>query len=218
MKRYHLLLAICVTVGIVFAGCEQNESMNSKHKGHEYVDLGLSVKWATCNVGADNPWNLGDFFAWGETEPKGGTYNYKWYDSEGGYTKYCDIDNKFFLDTADDAAIANWGGDWRMPTYGELQELVTNCIWTETIQKGVLGYNVRGENGNSIFLPKTNENTVDHLNGCDYWSCVLDQEYDDPEYSCAYYLDIEDINLKVECRWCNSFWRSHGCLVRPVYP
>ena len=206
-------------VGIVFAGCEQNDSMNSKHKGHEYVDLGLSVKWATCNVGADNPWNLGDYFAWGETEPKGDTYNYKWYDPDYSYTKYCDIDDKFFLDAIDDAATANWGGDWRMPTYGELQELVANCIWTETIQKGVLGYNVRGANGNSIFLPKINENTMDYLNGCGYWSCVLDQEYNDPEYACAYYLDIEeDINLKGECRWCYSFWRSFGCLVRPVYP
>ena len=220
MKKFYLLAI--VTVGILFTGCEDDSTISSgKHKGHEFVDLGLTVKWATCNVGADNPWDLGDFFAWGETKPKTEFTRdtYKWYESGEGWKKYCSTDNKFFLDATDDAATANWGGNWRMPTYGELQELVTNCTWTETIQKGILGYNVRGANGNSIFLPKTNDNTVDYLNGCGYWSCVLDQEYDDPEYSCAYYLDIEeDINLKGECRWCYSFWRPYGCLVRPVYP
>ena len=100
-----------------------------------YVDLGLSVEWATCNVGANNAWEVGDYFAWGETEPKE-TYtwaNYKWaatnYDE---LTKYCSqvefgldgfTDDKIILDSADDAAHVNLGGKWRMPSEQEWKEL-----------------------------------------------------------------------------------------------
>jgi hypothetical protein len=129
---------------------------------HEYVDLGLSVKWATCNVGATKPEEYGDYFAWGETTPKD-AYDwstYKW--CNGGpstQTKYCTnssygtVDNKTTLDLSDDAACANWGGSWRMPTRAEQDELRNNCTWTWTTQNGVNGYKVTGTNGNSIFLP-----------------------------------------------------------------
>lgn len=132
---------------------------------HEYVDLGLpsGTKWATCNVGADSPEEYGDYFAWGETTPKE-VYNwstYKWCNgSETALTKYCTksdygiVDNKTVLDLADDAANANWGGNWRMPTDAELIELKDNCTWKWATQKGVNGYKVISKkNGNSIFLP-----------------------------------------------------------------
>ena len=139
-------------------------SNNSRtENGHAYVDLGLSVKWATCNVGATKPEEYGDYFAWGETQPKS-TYNrttYKWCrGSSNTQTKYNTnssfgtVDNKITLDLSDDAATANWGGSWRMPTRAEQDELRNNCTWTWTTQNGVNGYKVTSKsNGNSIFLP-----------------------------------------------------------------
>ena len=124
--------------------------------GHEYVDLGLSVKWATCNVGANSPEEYGDYFAWGETSTKE-TYDYdncptsRLSISELQSQGY--IDSEGNLTSQYDAATANWGGDWRMPTYGELNELRNRCTWTWMTQNGVYGCKVGGPNGNSIFLP-----------------------------------------------------------------
>lgn len=115
---------------------------------YEYVDLGLSVNWATCNVGATKPEEYGDCFAWGETSPKN---DYNWFTYKycnGSYTtmtKYCNIssygyngftDDKTTLELSDDAARANWGGKWRMPTQAEFNELLnsSNCTWTWTTQ------------------------------------------------------------------------------------
>lgn len=149
----------------------------------EYVDLGLSVKWATFNVGACKPEGYGSYFAWGETQPKS-TYDwstYKW--CRGSYntlTKYCtlssygNVDNKTTLELIDDAAHANWGGDWRMPTKAEQDELREQCTWTWTTQNGVEGYKVTSKsNGNSIFLPDAGVREGSKSNGLDsgsYWS------------------------------------------------
>ena len=138
--------------------------------GHEYVDLGLSVKWATCNVGADKPEDYGDYYAWGETEPKDFYFwsTYKYCDaSYKTLTKYTDSacgkdgfsDNKSVLDPEDDVAHVKWGGNWRIPTKDELEELRTKCTWTSTTLNGVKGYsvtsNVDGYTDRSIFLPAT---------------------------------------------------------------
>ena len=131
---------------------------------HAYVDLGLSVMWATCNVGAESPEEYGDYFAWGEVEPKEEyTWeNYKWCD--GDYTKlnkYCTkeqygiVDNQVILELNDDAAHVNMGGNWRMPTLVECKELVSQCTWVWTTINGVNGHQITGPNGNSIFLPAT---------------------------------------------------------------
>ena len=122
---------------------EEISSTNNTENGYQYVDLGLSVKWATCNVGASNPEEYGKYFAWGETTSKsyynGSTYTY--------------TDNPTTLPMSVDAARANWGGKWRMPTIDEFEELRNNCTWKWTTQNGVNGYNVRGQNDNCIFLP-----------------------------------------------------------------
>ena len=135
------------------------------------VDLGLpsGIRWASCNVGATTPEGYGYYFAWGETESKkdyswetykyanvGEFYHYK-------FTKYCTdassgdngfIDNKTVLEPEDDAATANWGDVWRMPTDAEWTELREQCTWTWTAQNGMNGYQVASKtNGNSIFLP-----------------------------------------------------------------
>lgn len=133
------------------------------------VDLGLSVKWANMNVGAKTPESYGLYFAWGETTGYGQDTsdghsfdwaNYKWCNgSITTMTKYCinsdygTVDDKSTLDPEDDAATANWGGTWRMPTEAELNEFCNNCTWTWTTQNSVKGYKVVGKNGNSIFLP-----------------------------------------------------------------
>ena len=148
--------------------------------GYEYVDLGLpsGLKWATCNVGANSPEEYGYYFAWGEVEPKI-TYNgdtYKYYDGSN-LTKYTGNDSRTVLDPEDDAATANWGGEWRMPTKAEQDELLNSCTWDWTTQNGVNGYEVTGPNGNSIFLPVAgcmNEGTLGNAgsNGY-YWSSSL---------------------------------------------
>lgn len=125
---------------------------------HEYVDLGLTgdngkpIYWATCNIGADNPEDYGDYFAWGEIEPKTdySWSTYKWCNgSESTLTKY--NGKKRVLDLEDDAARQNWGDTWRMPTPSEFRKLIDNCTWTWDSTKK--GYLVTGTNGNSIFLP-----------------------------------------------------------------
>ena len=134
---------------------------------HEYVDLGLpsGLLWATCNVGADTPEAYGDYFAWGETEPKD-TYNWSTYQyCMGSYktmTKYCQnpsygyngfTDILTTLLPEDDAATANWGNGWRMPTKAEFEELYNNTTMTWTTQNGVNGRLFTAANGNSLFLP-----------------------------------------------------------------
>lgn len=118
--------------------------------GHEYVDLGLSVKWATCNVGASSPKDAGGYYAWGETTTKSdySEGSYKYYDGIG----YINIGNDI-SGTEYDVACKQWGGSWRLPTRMEMEELRDKCTWTWTTYKGVKGYEVTGPNGNSIFLP-----------------------------------------------------------------
>ena len=122
----------------------------------EAVDLGLSVKWASFNLGASAPEGYGDFYAWGETTPKDNydISTYKWH-GNNTYTKYGTVDNKTVLDLSDDAARANWGGNWRMPTDADWTELWAECTTTWTTQNGTNGRLVTGPNGNSIFLPAT---------------------------------------------------------------
>ena len=191
------------------------------YNGHEYVDLGLSVKWATCNVGANAPEEYGDYFAWGETTTKS-AYDwstYKWCNgSENTMTKYCTnsiygiVDNKTTLELSDDAARANWGGSWRMPTDAEITELREQCTWTWTSQNGVNGYEVTSKkNGKSIFLPAAGflyETSLDYVGntGC-YWSCLL---YSDEPFG-AYYLGIASTITSGDYSY-----RCYGFSVRPV--
>ena len=211
----------------------------------EYVDLGLSVNWATCNVGAISPKGYGDYFAWGETEPyyngdsqnptgwKSGKSSGYWWSSykycKGGpttMTKYCNnssygfigfTDSKTVLDPEDDVAHVNWGGDWRMPTKAEFDELCnsSNCIWTWTMENGVNGYKVvskkSGYEGNYIFLPAAGFLRGTYLydvgSYCNYWSSSLCTDYP----PCAYYLYFSS-------GYCgtSSIGRSFGRSVRPV--
>lgn len=149
--------------------------------GHEWVDLGLSVKWATCNVGASNPGDFGDSFAWGETQSKS---TFEWnncfdYRISSNTWKIYNIDSqtKITPNSGHDCARENWGETWRMPTIEEFDELKTKCVWTWDKQNNHIGYKVMGKNGNSIFFPaagyydgKARKNRTSHGY---YWSSTL---------------------------------------------
>ena len=151
MKKTLLLLASMALILMTSCDNKDNEPVLNEENGHEYVDLGLSVKWATCNVGATKPEEFGSYFAWGETSTKA-TYTKENYT----YTEKPDI-----LPLSADAANANWGGAWRLPTQEELDELLLKCTWTwcwnYNGNEGLFGYIVTSKiNGNAIFLPSAN--------------------------------------------------------------
>ena len=215
MKKIFYLVAL-VAISLLFVQCEQNElgKSSGKHNGHEYVDLGLpsGLKWATCNVGATTPEEYGDYFAWGEVEPKT-TYNwdtYKYYDGSN-LTKYTGNDSKTVLDPEDDAAAVNWGGAWRMPTDEEWSELVDECTCTWTTQSGVAGRKVTGPNGNSIFLPAAGYTDTSGLSDVGsigyYWSSSLVSGYPNDAYNVYFYSGSVDVY---------GYGRIYGQSVRPV--
>ncbi len=112
--------------------------------GYDWVDLDLSVKWATCNVGATTPEGYGDYFAWGETTKK----------SEYTLENYEYAETSVVLPVDRDAAATNMGGKWRMPTALEIVELWEKCTWTPTFKNAISGYEIKSKtNNNSIFLP-----------------------------------------------------------------
>ena len=114
--------------------------------GIEYVDLGLSVKWAPFNIGATSPTECGDYFAWGEIETKteyteANSLTFGIYmDDIGGNPQY-------------DAARAIWGSTWRLPSREEIEEIVAECTWEWTSVDGMNGCKITGPNGNHIFVP-----------------------------------------------------------------
>ena len=187
------------------------------------VDLGLSVKWASFNLGASKPEEYGDYYAWGETGPKEdyAWSTYKWCNgSTTTLTKYCTnsvygyngfTDGKAVLDPEDDAAHVNLGGNWRMPTDAEWAELRENCTWSWTTQNGVNGYLVTGPNGNSIFLTAAGSRSNTDLSNAGsiglYWSSSLNTDY--PNYARLVYFRSDDV-LR------SGGSRCGGLSVRPV--
>lgn len=149
------------------------------HKGHEWVDLELpsGLKWATCYVGASSPEDFGDWFSWGETETK---EKYEYNNSLTHGLSKLDLESQGYIDSEGnltplhDAATANWGGNWRMPTEEEIEELTKECIWKWTTKNGVTGYKVIGPNGNSIFLPGEELGDGELVARCiGFWSSTL---------------------------------------------
>ena len=185
------------------------------------VDLGLSVKWANMNVGAESPEDYGNYYAWGETSTKE-TYNWSTYfdTNDGGSTfmKYNNDGGKTVLDPQDDAAHVYWGGSWRMPTKAEWKELYDNCTWTWTTQNGINGYKVtsnkEGYADKFIFLPAAGDRYESDLydvgsNGY-YWSSSLDERISDGAW--CLYFDSGYRNA-----W-GLYYRYFGPSVRPVLP
>lgn len=175
--------------------------------GHGYVDLGLpsGLKWATCNVGASSPEDYGDYFAWGETSPKA---EYTWENSVTLGEQMSDISGNAQYD----AATANWGGSWRMPTGEQMEELVEHCEWEWTQVNGVNGAKVIGPNGSCVFLPAAGYRFGSSLFNAGYggscWSSAPGGYYDDSyAYTLYFYYGYEYVN---------SYYRSIGRTVRPI--
>lgn len=193
--EYHIRAFVTVGLHCYYGEDVSFNTLVGGTDGHAYVDLGLpsGLLWATCNVGAEAPEDYGDYFAWGETTPKDyydwSTYQY----CNGSYntlTKYCNqsnygyngfTDNLTALEPTDDAATANWGNGWRMPTVEEWQELLDNTSCTWTTLGGVNGQLFTAANGNSLFLPAAgyrNDGSLYYVGGIgDYWSSSLYTSY-----------------------------------------
>ena len=181
---------------------------------HEYIDLGLpsGLKWATCNIGANSPEEIGDYFAWGEIKPK---ENYCLENSLTHEKNIATSKNRLWNISGKpkyDAATANWGGNWRMPTKAEVQELMTKCKWEWTTVNGTQGYKVISKtNGNYIFLP-----------GCSYFS--FSSRSDSGPYGNYMTSTLHEDNINVYKLGfnpqakpvCNSYSRIFGYSVRPV--
>ena len=214
-------------------GGKSNNNESNVVDGHEYVDLGLpsGTLWATCNVGANSPEEYGDYFAWGETESKDiymwGNYKYIVDDTTALVKKYTDeieddialkkytgdfeyygfTDHLSILQPSDDAASANWGSGWCMPTKEQWEELIryTNSIWTN--QNGINGWLFTGKHETVLFLPAAGGKFIDFppQKGVvgNYWSsslgefspeeaCFLGFSWDSSFGSCDDYIGVDD--------------------------
>ena len=235
MKKSLFLLGLCAFATALLAQQSENytditsdsteaQPTSGVVAGHEWVDLGLSVKWATCNIGAQTAEEPGDLFAWGETmaKKKFTWKNYKYrldgddvrsvrftrYNTQHGRGK---IDNNIQLSPLDDAARINWGREWRMPTLFEWQELWSNCT-AELVKTGSrVGYKLTSKiNGNSIYLPLAGiggPQDADRSIGS-YWSCHLIQN----EPSGAQNATFNEKGV----RWNLNSARMYGRSIRPV--
>lgn len=182
------------------------------------VDLGLSVKWACCNVGASVPEGYGGYYAWGETEEKSSytwdTYKY-WSDKDGdGNVEEKEITNigSNISGTSYDVARVKWGGSWRMPTLDEIKELCNKCSWQCTEVNGIKGQKITGPNGNSIFLPAAGYRygTEVSYRGSDgiFWSGTLSETSSEDAFSLYF--------LSGRLDWSSYCRRRYGFTVRPV--
>lgn len=175
------------------------------------VDLGLSVYWGSCNLGAESPEESGNFYSWGETSPKSSydKENYAYYDKST--TLYLSIGSDI-SGTQYDAAKVNLGGSWRMPTEEEFQELKSKCTWKWTQVNNINGYKITAANGNSIFLPAAGvyydgSIKIDENEKCNYWTSTA---YDE-NYSYGLLMYPADLRYNIYGRA-----RQSGLQIRPV--
>lgn len=205
-EKMHLSSKIVELQGIL----DEKEKSISDTKRHSKVDLGLSVCWASCNIGSSMPEEFGQYFAWGEVETKD-TYsrdNYTHYNVETN--RYIDIGCEI-SETDYDVAHCQWGGTWRLPTLEEMTELRDKCVWTFITQNGQKGYKIIGPNGNSIFLPAAGRyvgNGLDERVPCGNYMLGTLKE---GTYNYCYYLYFHN-----ELYHIAVYSRQYGFSVRPV--
>lgn len=204
---------------------ESEFSINAN--GHEYVDLGLSVLWATCNVGAIKAEEIGGYYAWGETEVIGDYDDYLY--RHGEYPDdYYDFIGKDISGTKYDVAAVKWKGSWRMPTADEFMELIEKCDWLSEIYHGMMGYRVTGPNGNSIFLPAAGHDEGKGYLGIgrgSYWTSTMHSKAQSIQYDSARSFGFDDIGSQGTTIEENGYYspyddwgtfRDIGKSVRPV--
>ena len=218
MKKKYAITIVLLTLFVLFNGFVTAQT---------FVDLGLpsGTLWADRNIGADNPEDYGHYFAWGETTTKNSyewsTYKY----ANGNYdklTKYCNksksgyngyTDSLKILELSDDVAYQIWGSNWCIPTASLFEELEKECSWTWKSHNGKSGYEVKGSNGKSIFLPAAGyqfEANLDRINRCGYYlsSSIIGF---DPSGCFVLMFNSGIMNV---VGWCD---RAYGWSVRPVF-
>ncbi len=243
-----ITMAALVAFSVVIAcGCTKSDDPNNggggnngggngggTYNGHEYVDLGLpsGTLWAICNVGANSPEEYGDYFAWGETEPKN-VYSwetYKWCNAHG-LTKYCTnsnygyigfTDNLILLQPKDDAAMVHWGSGWCVPSVGQCMELVENTTTTTITINGIKGTLFTAANGNTLFIPGSGEWQGDGVEGCGdgfgCWASAIDVEKPTGAWALGGSVFVNRIGV-VTVHGEGGDWgagRSLGLPIRPV--
>ena len=226
MRPIKLDVFAVLVILLAMTSCEKNQSVDLEENPIQAVDLGLSVKWATCNVGASSPQDYGDYFAWGETVSKDNyiaeTYKFiagydclltKYTDSICGYEGFEDL--KTVLDSEDDAAYVNWGKEWRTPTKDEFQELIDSCTWEWITLNGIRGYKVSGKKpgfeNNSIFLPAQGYMYDAYPYQINYCACYWSSDLSDSSAYEASYLYFH-----FNGKGFDTCYRYYGQSIRPV--
>lgn len=237
MKKTLKIFVLALTA-VLFFGCKPENGSNdgsNTYDGHGYVDLGLpsGTLWATCNLGAETPYEYGDYYAWGEIEPKTlfRWSNYKYGNAHNKLTKYCYdaaygfggfVDNLYELLPEDDAAKKQWGSGWCMPTVEQWKELKdnTNNEWKKV--NGVNGWRFVGPNGKTLFLPASGSYSEQNMyegteplypesQGC-YWA---NSNYDASNLDRTCYAWHFEFDAFPSCQM-YSYHRSDGYSIRPV--
>lgn len=206
----------CIVKVVSQNGKDDEEGGGEGHTGtvdgHEYVDLGLSVKWATCNIGATSPESFGNYYAWGETTTKS-TYSWENYKFNHGDIYNLQNIGSDIKGSSYDAAYKSWGTNWRMPTEIEAGELISKCTFEEQTQNGVDGYLVTGTNGASIFIPSAgNKVNSGNRGGCVCWTSNIASN--DDWYATA--LDIRKNKNGVISPTTSLVFRYFGLPIRAV--
>jgi len=220
-------MLVAFAIAAAMTGCGKDDEPNSEIpdnsnksepkltgfvNGHEAIDLGLSVKWATCNYGASSPSEYGNYYAWGETTTRDSYYpdTYKYYNPRTGRDN--DLMNNIQGSKYDVAK--NWGSNWRMPSKSEFEELLSKCTWVWTTLSGVNGYKITSTNGMSIFLPAngsysaTEKGAKANIWGL-YWSGTF--KITTNFYSYAYALTFTQSKRNLD-----GHYRFSGIAIRPV--
>lgn len=206
MKRICFLLIICILTIHPVDAQKKRRPQTGTINGHEYVDLGLSVKWATCNIGASSPTDYGDYYAWGELQPKNKYY-------EKNCLTYKKSMYKISCNKKYDAARANWGGSWRLPSKKEIKELVKKCKWEVVTRNGRKVYKVTGPNGNSIFFPTSGYRYGSLLYFQDEVGFIWGELSDRNNLYDSYCLKFSIFNNEIKPGWS---YRHYGRNIRPV--
>ena len=217
VKTRKLLAGIFVLASL---SCAQTETTCTDANHPHMIDLGLpsGTKWACCNVGANAPEQYGNYYAWGETQPKEVyddlTYAHGHDNNGNGYVtsnEMVNIGSDIDRNPNYDAATANWGAPWCIPPREKIEELLNNTTSTWTTQNGVRGRKFTGPNGGTIFLPaaghRSGSRLFDAVSNGYYWSSRLAQGYSGGAYDLVF--DSCDVHRGGGERWA-------GLSVRPV--
>lgn len=227
--KYLFFTAVLLVCSVV------NGQNPAQINGYEFVDLGLSVRWAKCNIGAHTPEDYGDYFAWGETYTKS-SYNrmsYKYFGEtydRFSYTKYLGDNNPydkddFSINMEDDAAFVLWGAPWRMPSKAEIDEIVRMCDWVFDKVNDVQGcWAISKVNGNKIFFPlagyKCDDELLDSGLSGKYWGGEIrkDMCFEAYQIWISYKDSLAEMEKKTMILLSDDGYREYGRPIRPVCP